>query len=58
MRHRDRYANVAELARHEREGVDYRITVVRRPSAIAIIAPHSGAIERRTALHITSHEQP
>jgi hypothetical protein len=32
MRHRDRYANVAELARHEREGVDDRITVVRRPT--------------------------
>jgi phage replication-related protein YjqB (UPF0714/DUF867 family) len=46
---RDRYESFAELAMHEREGTDYRITIVRRPSAIAIIAPHGDAIETRTA---------
>lgn len=49
MSHRDRYANFAKLARNERQGVDYRITVVPRPSSIAIIAPHGGSIETRTA---------
>src|SRR5512134_1234724 len=49
--HRDRYASFAELAAHEVAGRDYRITVVRRPgSAVAVVAPHGGAIERRTSL--------
>lgn len=49
MTHRDRYASFAELAGSERAGLDYRIAVARRPSAIAIIAPHGGAIETRTS---------
>lgn len=44
----DRYASFAELAEHERHRVDYRITVLRRPSSIAVIAPHGGAIEAHT----------
>jgi phage replication-related protein YjqB (UPF0714/DUF867 family) len=50
MPHEDRYPNFAALARKEREGLHFRVTVVERPgSAIAVIAPHGGAIERRTA---------
>ena len=48
--HKDRYTNYAELARHQRNGVDYRITVNRRPSTIAVIAPHAGRIERTGAI--------
>lgn len=44
----DRYANFVDLAQNERENVDYRITVVPRPSTITIVAPHAGAIEART----------
>jgi phage replication-related protein YjqB (UPF0714/DUF867 family) len=50
MLRRDRYNNFAHLAAHEKEGIDYTITVVRRPSStIAVIAPHGGKIEVRTA---------
>jgi len=50
MLHRDRYNSFAHLAAHEKEGIDYTITVVRRPSSnIAVIAPHGGKIEVRTA---------
>ena len=48
MTHRDRYSSFADLTRFERSGIDYRGTVVRRTSDIAIIAPHGGAIETRT----------
>lgn len=44
-----RYNNFAHLGAHEKEGVDYTISVVRRPnSTVAVIAPHGGMIERRT----------
>jgi phage replication-related protein YjqB (UPF0714/DUF867 family) len=33
----------------DREGIDYRICLVRRPSAVAIVAPHGGTIEPRTS---------
>jgi phage replication-related protein YjqB (UPF0714/DUF867 family) len=50
MTHQDRYTSFAELARCEARGIDYGITVVRRPaSEIAVIAPHGGGIEKRTA---------
>jgi phage replication-related protein YjqB (UPF0714/DUF867 family) len=44
----DRYTSFAELSRHEREGVDYKIEMVRRDSLVAIIAPHGGHIEPMT----------
>lgn len=43
-----RYANYAELSRHERIERDYRVRVRRGNSAYAIIAPHGGRIERGT----------
>jgi phage replication-related protein YjqB (UPF0714/DUF867 family) len=43
-----RYANYAELSRHERVERDYRVRVRRGNSAYAIIAPHGGRIERGT----------
>lgn len=47
---RDKYRNFAELAAHEREDVDYRITLRIVPRArITIVAPHGGAIERGTS---------
>ena len=47
---RDRYSSFAQLAAHEREGIDYTITAIRRPaSTIAVIAPHGGKIEKATA---------
>lgn len=50
MAHSDRYETFAALARKEHEGRDFRITAVARPgSPVAIVAPHGGAIEKRTA---------
>ena len=46
----DRYSSFEQLARHEREDVDYCITIARRPSStILILAPHGGAIESQTS---------
>ena len=45
----DKYQNFAELIRHEREGVDFRICRTIRPSPVAIIAPHGGKIELGTS---------
>lgn len=41
----DRYSSFAQLAAHERLGVDYRIHVDDRRSTVAVIAPHGGRIE-------------
>jgi phage replication-related protein YjqB (UPF0714/DUF867 family) len=38
----DRYGSFEELRRAEREGVDFRIRVMRREASVAIIAPHGG----------------
>jgi phage replication-related protein YjqB (UPF0714/DUF867 family) len=43
------YPNYAALSANEREGIDYRICSTLRDSPVAIIAPHSGRIERRTS---------
>lgn len=46
----DKYSSFSELSAYERRGVDYEISV--RPqlaSSVAVIAPHGGGIERRTA---------
>jgi phage replication-related protein YjqB (UPF0714/DUF867 family) len=46
----DKYASYEALRRGERENVDYRIRIVQRESAVAIIAPHGGWIEPKTSL--------
>jgi len=45
----DKHQNFAELIRHEREGVDFRICRTIRPAPAAIIAPHGGKIEPGTS---------
>jgi phage replication-related protein YjqB (UPF0714/DUF867 family) len=48
--HIDRYRNYAELAESESMGTDFNVTVLPREfSSIAIVAPHGGMIEPRTA---------
>jgi phage replication-related protein YjqB (UPF0714/DUF867 family) len=42
----DQYHSFAALSAREREGVHYTVRLVRRPSPIAIVAPHGGWIER------------
>ena len=42
---KDRFQNYAELAAHEREGVDYRVEVADRGNAMTAIAIHGGRIE-------------
>ena len=46
----DRYANFAQLSVGKIEGVDYRICVTERQSAVAVIAPHGGLIEPATSV--------
>ena len=46
---RDHYAGYTELARHEKQGTDYRIVVHDVASSVTIIAPHGGKIEPGTA---------
>ena len=46
----DRYENFAHLARHEREGRDYRIHAVARASPVLVLAPHGGFMEPGTHL--------
>lgn len=45
----DRYDSFATLAANETEGVHYRIRIARRPSPVAIVAPHGGLMERGTS---------
>ena len=45
----DRYGSFDELRRAEREGVDFRIRVIRREASVAIIGPHGGWIEPGTS---------
>src|SRR5918999_2850260 len=45
----DLYEDFATLAKGENEGIDYRICVTVRDSAVAIVAPHGGRIERGTS---------
>jgi len=46
----DKYTSYEALRRRERENFDYRIRIVRRESAVAIIAPHGGWIEPETSV--------
>lgn len=45
----DKYRNFADLIRHEREGIDFRICRTIQPARVAIIAPHGGEIEPSTS---------
>jgi phage replication-related protein YjqB (UPF0714/DUF867 family) len=49
MSQADRYRGFAELARHAREGRDYRRVVEGRGDQVAIVAPHGGGIEPGTS---------
>src|SRR5579859_1388212 len=45
-----KYASFGELARHEAQGRDFRVRLVERPRARAVIlAPHGGKIEEGTS---------
>jgi phage replication-related protein YjqB (UPF0714/DUF867 family) len=46
----DKYASFEALQSAERRDVDYRIHIIRREGAVAIIAPHGGWIEPETSL--------
>jgi phage replication-related protein YjqB (UPF0714/DUF867 family) len=45
----DRYRNFADLAAHEKEGLDFRIRLDERHGRAALIAPHGGGIEPGTS---------
>lgn len=45
----DKYHDFESLAANEREGVDFVIRLKDRNSAIVVIAPHGGSIERGTS---------
>jgi phage replication-related protein YjqB (UPF0714/DUF867 family) len=45
----DKYRHFAELDKHERSGLDYRVRFRRCTSTTLIIAPHGGAIEPGTS---------
>ncbi|MDY0057674.1 MAG: poly-gamma-glutamate hydrolase family protein [Methyloversatilis sp.] len=47
--HMDCHASFDSLSRAHREGIDYHVTVERRGSGVAIVAPHGGRIERGTS---------
>jgi phage replication-related protein YjqB (UPF0714/DUF867 family) len=44
----DTYRNFADLARHEKSGIDYDVLVRRARLELAIVAPHGGGIEPGT----------
>ncbi len=56
----DVYRNFAELSKTEREGLDFRISAVKREgSSTVIVAPHGGAIEPGTsevAKEVANHD--
>jgi phage replication-related protein YjqB (UPF0714/DUF867 family) len=41
----DHYENFKQLAEHEKEGVDFKVDLMDRQSAVAVIAIHGGKIE-------------
>jgi phage replication-related protein YjqB (UPF0714/DUF867 family) len=47
--HKNKYICFEELARHEREGKDFRILVADRGSDTTILTPHGGKIESMTS---------
>jgi phage replication-related protein YjqB (UPF0714/DUF867 family) len=46
---RNRYTSFQDMKEHYQEGDDYRIRMVNRGTAIIILAPHGGGIERGTS---------
>jgi phage replication-related protein YjqB (UPF0714/DUF867 family) len=46
----DSYGSYAELSAHEREGIDYEVTVTDRSAPVAVFAIHGGAIDFGTHL--------
>ena len=44
----DKFKTFAELARHARDGVHWRVTSRQRPSRILVAAPHAGRAEPHT----------
>ena len=40
----DKYASFQDMAKHETEGVDYKVQYEIRNSTVAIVAPHGGGI--------------
>jgi phage replication-related protein YjqB (UPF0714/DUF867 family) len=46
----DSYPSYADLSAHEREGVDYEVTVVDRAAPVTVFAIHGGAIDVGTHL--------
>lgn len=45
----DKYASFQDMAKHETEGVDYKVQYEIRNSTVAIVAPHGGGIEPGTS---------
>ena len=45
----DRYSSFAELAQHERAGIDYRFFARRALPDVCVVAPHGGGIEPGTS---------
>jgi|WetSurMetagenome_2_1015567.scaffolds.fasta_scaffold493834_2 phage replication-related protein YjqB (UPF0714/DUF867 family) len=43
------YPSYEALQRHQREGIDYAVTLVDRHSDVTIVAPHGGKIESHTS---------
>jgi len=46
---KDKYRNFDELTRHERQGVDYAVTVIGRAHPVTVLAIHGGKIEPGTS---------
>lgn len=45
----DKYLNFAALSAAEKEGFDFEVHIVRKPSQVVVIAPHGGGIEPGTS---------
>ena len=45
----DVYKNFQDLARNEKEGIDYSISFVGRGHKLIVVAPHAGVIEVGTS---------
>ena len=45
----DKYQDFDSLSKKEREGIDFRICLTKKESAVAVIAPHGGKIEPGTS---------
>ena len=41
----DVYKNFRDLARNEKEGIEYSISLIERSYKLIVVAPHAGVIE-------------